>query len=127
MHLESFQKILGTTNNFRNRRNFFSSYSKYYFLQSVRYIQRNLNFELISIYFLKKQLVSVPDKSQVQKSVNVITYFFCTVKKQKFRSVHSWNPCPSSFQCYLSLNVWCVCFVLSISIICVSQEGFSLI
>ena len=89
MHVESFQKILGTTNNFRNRRNFFSSYSKYYFLQSVRYIQRNLNFELISIYFLKKQLVSVPDKSQVQKSVNVITYFFCTVKKQKFRSVHS--------------------------------------
>ena len=34
------------------------------------------------------------DKSQVQKSVDVITCFFCTVKKQKFRSIqtHSWNP-----------------------------------
>ena len=32
------------------------------------------------------------DKSQLQKIVNFITCFFGTVKKQKFRNVHSWNP-----------------------------------
>ena len=52
------------------------------------------------------------DKSQVQKSVDVITCFFCTVKKQKFRSIqaYSWNPCPHHHhsQCCISLSVWCV-------------------
>ena len=36
------------------------------------------------------------------------------------------GPPPPPFQCYLSLNPWCVCFVylhhFTISIICVSQE-----
>ena len=46
------------------------------------------------MFFRKKQLVLFLDKSQVLKSVNVITCFFCTAKKQKFRSTqaHDWNP-----------------------------------
>ena len=44
-----FQTILGTKN-YRNRMNFFSSSSKYYFLQKFKYIQWNfLNFELVSM------------------------------------------------------------------------------
>ena len=44
MHVEAtnfliFQNILGTTTIFRNRRDFFSSSNKYYFLQNVRDIQ----------------------------------------------------------------------------------------
>ena len=52
------------------------------------------------------------NKSEVQKSVQVITCFSYTVRKQKFKSiqVHSWTPAPF-FQCYLFLSVWCVCFV----------------
>ena len=71
-----------------------------------------------------------PDKSQVQKSVDIITCFFCTVKKQKIRSLmaHSWTPLPFPVL-YFSKCLVCVLFIyiISISIICVSQEELSLI
>ena len=101
MHVETryflvFQNILGIKK-FRNRTNFFSGSPKYYFLQKVRYIQWNdLNVPLSSLalnIFSKNSWFLFLDKFQVQKGVDVITCFFCTVKKQKFRSIqtHSWN------------------------------------
>ena len=62
--------------------------------------------------FSKNSWFMFLDKSQVHKSVDVIICFFCTVKKQKFRSIqaYSWNPCPHHHhsQCCISLSVWCV-------------------
>ena len=95
-------------------------------------LNETLTLTSLVYIFSKNSLFLFLDKSQIHKSVNVITCFFCTVRKQKFRSVHTTiqNPPPHSFQCYLSLSVWCVCvlfiYTISISII-VSQEESSLI
>ena len=95
-------------------------------------LNETLTLTSLVYIFSKNSLFLFLDKSQIHKSVNVITCFFCTVRKQKFRSVHTTiqNPPPHSFQCYLSLSVWCVCvlfiYTIFISIICVSQEEPSL-
>ena len=85
-----------------------------------------LTLSLLAYFFSKNSLFLFLNKSQVQKSVDVFTCFFFTVKKRKFRSVRSWNLPPPFFQCYLSLSVWCVCvlfiYAISISIIYVSQK-----
>ena len=67
-----------------------------------------LTLSSLAYIFSKNSWFLFLDKSQVQKSVDVITCFFCTVKKQKYRSIqaHSWTPLP--FQRYLFLRVWCV-------------------
>ena len=70
------------------------------------------------------------DKSQVQKSVGVITWFPCSLNKQKFKNIQAHGCIPLPFQYYHSLSVWCVCFVYLhhfYSIICVSQEELSFI
>ena len=43
--------------------------------------------------FKKAATLMLVVKSQVQKSIDVITCFFCIVKKQKFRSIetNSWT------------------------------------
>ena len=66
--------------------------------------------------FSRKSWFLVLDKSQAQIGGDVITWFFSTVRKQKFRCIqaHSWNPPHHphhSFQCFLSVSVWCVYFV----------------
>ena len=67
----------------------FSCSAKYYFLQKVRYIQWNiLNFELVSIKYSPSPQKNPSwflflNKSQVQKSVDVLTCFSCTVRKNK--------------------------------------------
>ena len=114
-HFFIFENVLRTTKNFRNHRNFFSSSVKYYFLQKVRYIQWNfltLSSVAYTIFSKKPSWFLFLNKSEVQKSVQVITCFSYTFRKQKFKSiqVHSWTPVPF-FQCYLFLSVWCVCFV----------------
>ena len=95
-----FQNILGTKN-FRNRMNLFSSSAKYYFYKrSVTFNETFLTLSSLACnIFTKDSCFLLLDISQVQKSVDVITCFFCTVKKQKFRSIH---------QCCLSLSVWCL-------------------
>ena len=125
-----FQNILGTKN-FRNRMNFFSSSANYYFLHKVRYIQWNVvNFDLETISSKNSWFLFL-DKSQVQKSVDVITCFSCTVKKQKFKGIqaHSWIPLFPMLSFSKCLVCVCVLFIytISISIICASQEELSLI
>ena len=119
MHLEAryfviFQKIFGTTKNFQIAGMFFQVLLSTIFYQGSGTF--NETFLILSSLaydiFSKNSWFPFLGKSQVQKSVNIITCFFCTVKKQKFRSIHSWNPSPlKEFQCYLSLSVWCVCFL----------------
>ena len=107
-----FENVIGTTKNFRNRRKFFSSSGKYYFLQNVRYIQWNLNFEIVSIYYFLRKTAGSCFLINL-KLKNVLTALLASlVKKQKFKSIqaHSLNPPP--FQ-MLSLPkcLVCVCFV----------------
>ena len=53
-----------------------------------------LTLSSLAYIFSKNSWFLFLDKSQVQKNVDVITCFSCTVKKQKFKSIqaHSWTP-----------------------------------
>ena len=123
-----FQNIVGTTKNFQNAGTLLSTI--FYKVSGI--LNETLTLTSLAYIFSKNSLFLFLDKSQIQKSANVITCFFCTVRKQKFRSVDTTiqNPPPHSFQCYLSLSVWCVCvlfiYTIFISIICVSQEELCL-
>ena len=75
-HFLIFENILISAKNFWNCRNFFSSSAVYYFLQKFRYIKKNSWFLFL-------------DKSQVQKSVDAIICFSCTVKKLNFKSIQA--------------------------------------
>ena len=118
MHSETtffsiFENVLGTTNNFRNRRKFFSSSAKYYFLRKVRYIQWNiLNFELVSIkYFLRKTAGFCFLINLKFKKVSTSLLASLSLSKNKNSKASRLIVGPPSFQCYLSLSVWYVCFV----------------
>ena len=102
-----FQNIVGTAKNFQNVGTLLSTI--FYKVSGI--LNETLTLTSLAYIFSKNSLFLFLDKSQIQKSANVITCFFCTVRKQKFRSVHTTiqNPPPHSFQCYLSLSVWCVC------------------
>ena len=130
-----FRNISGIKN-FRNSANSFSGFPKYYFLGTFNETFLTLSSLACNI-FSKNSWFLFLDKFQVQKSVDVITCFFCNVKKQKFRSIqaHSWNshpphptPPPPFPVLYFSKYLVCVLFIytISISIICVSQEKLSL-
>ena len=94
-----FQKIFGTTKNFQIAGMFFQVLVSTIFYQGSGTF--NETFVILSSLayniFSKNSWFPFLGKSQVQKSVNIITCFFCTVKKQKFRSIHSWNPSPLLF------------------------------
>ena len=99
MHVETryfliFRNILGIKN-FWNRTNFFSGSPKYYFLGTFNETFLTLSSLACNI-FSKNSWFLFLDKFQVQKIVDVITCFFCTVKKQNLRSIqaHSWTPLP---------------------------------
>ena len=83
--------------------------------------------------FSKKSWFLFSDKPQVQKSVDVITCFFCTVKNKNSEAARLivGTPFPIPFQCYFSQSVWCMCvlfiYTILISVICVSQEELSLV
>ena len=57
-------------------------------------------------YFLEKSLFLFSDKSRVQKSGDVITCFFCSIKK-KFRRIqaHSCTPHPPALTSMRLLQV----------------------
>ena len=119
MHLEAryfviFQKIFGTTKNFQIAGMFFQVLLSTIFYQGSGTF--NETFLILSSLayniFSKNSWFPFLGKSQVQKCVNIITCFFCTVKKQKFRSIHSWNPSPLLFPVVsFSKCLICVFFV----------------
>ena len=126
-----FQNILGIKN-FRNLTNFFSGSPKYYFLErSGTFLTFNETFVTLSSLtcniFSKNSWFLFLEKSQVQKTVDVITCFFCTVKKNKdseaSRLIVGTSPVTPPFPVlYFSKCLVCVLFIyiISISIICVS-------
>ena len=107
-----FENILRTTKNFRNRRNFFQVLlSTIFYKSSSTFNETFLTSSLLAynIFSKKNSCFLFLDKSQVRKSVDVITGFSCTVKKQKFNSIqaHSWTPSPFPT---LSFSKCLVCF-----------------
>ena len=108
-----FENVIGTTKNFRNRRKFFSSSGKYYFLQNVRYIQWNLNFEIVSIYyFLRKTAGSCfLINLKLNNVLTALLAFLALSKNKNSKASRLIVGTPRSFKCYLCLSVWCVCFV----------------
>ena len=82
-----FQSIWITTKNILNRRDFFSSSTKYYFVQKDWYIQWNHpDLELVKMLrcdIFSKKSRFLCDKSHVQKYGGAIACFFCTIKKNQ--------------------------------------------
>ena len=122
-----FSKCFRTSKELPKLQGLFSSSSEYYFLRKVN---ETLSWSSLACNIFAKVWFLFSDKSQVQKSGDVITCFFCTVKKQNFRSIqaHSWKPPSPFFQCCLSRGVWCVLvyvfFIYTISTsFSVSQEA----
>ena len=82
--------------------------------------------------FSKKSWFLFSDKSQVQKSGDVITCFFCAVKNKNSEAARLIVGTPSPLSSVIFLKVFgvCVCvlfiYTILISTICVSQEEFSL-
>ena len=118
MHVETrsfliFQNILGTKN-FQNHMNFFQvPLSTIFYKKSGTFIE-TLNLSLLACNnFPKNSWFLFLDKSQVQKSVDVITCFFCIAKKQKFISTqaNNWNPAPQFPFPVLSFSKCLVCFM----------------
>ena len=106
-----FSKHLSNYKEFSKSLGLFSSPAKYYFLQKVRYIQWNLlNLSsLVCNNFSKNSWFLSFDKSQVQKSGDVIICFFCIGKKQIFRSIQT-HSCTPLFT-VLSFSKCLVCFI----------------
>ena len=113
MHVETgyffiFGNILITAKNFRNRRKVLLT--TIFYKSSGTFNETWTLILLAYNIFSKNSWFLFLDKSQVQKSVDVITCFSFTVIKQKFKTIqaHSWA---LPFQCYLSLSNCCVSFV----------------
>ena len=106
-----FQNMVGTKN-FRNRMDFCQVLlSTIFYKKSGTFNENFLTLSSLACNISwKNSWFLFLDKSQVQKSVDVITCFSCTVKKQKFKSirVHSLTAPPFPM---LSFSKWCVCFV----------------
>ena len=97
-----FQNILGTTKNFRNRRDLFQILlSSIFYKKSDTFSEIFLTWSfLTNDIFWKKNWLLCSDKCQVQKGGDVIACFFCTIKKKKkFKSsqADSWDPRPPPF------------------------------
>ena len=132
MHVETryfliFQNILGSTKNFRNQMDFFSSSAKYYFLQKVGTFIETLILtwsSLASNIFSKKSFCFLINLKFKKVVTSLLAAFALSKNKISEASRLIVGPSPFSFQCYLSLSVWCILFIytISINIICVSQE-----
>ena len=106
-----FKDILRTAKNFGNHGKLFFKFCLVLFYKKLH----------VHIIFCKKKTNKINsnswflflDKFQVQKGVDVITYFSCTVKKQKFKSIqaHSWTLPPNPFP-MLSFSKCLVCFLV---------------
>ena len=103
-----FSKCFRTSKELPKSQGLFSSSSEYYFLRKVK---ETLSWSSLACNIFAKIWFLFSDKSQVQKSGDVITCFFRTVKKQNFRSIqaHSWKPLFPLFS-MLSFSRCLVCF-----------------
>ena len=103
-----FSKCFRTSKELPKSQGLFSSSSEYYFLWKVN---ETLSWSSLACNIFAKIWFLFSDKSQVQKSGDVITCFFRTVKKQNFRSIqaHSWKP-PFPLFSMLSFSRFLVCF-----------------
>ena len=100
MHVETryfliFQNILGSTKNFRNQMDFFSSSAKYYFLQKVgTFIETFILTwsSLASNIFSKKSFCFLINL-KFKKVVTSLLASLALSKKQNFRCIqaHSWT------------------------------------
>ena len=97
MHVETgyfflFGNILITAKNFRNRRKVLLT--TIFYKSSGTFNETWTLILLAYNIFSKNSWFLFLDKSQVQKNVDFITCFSCTVKKQNFKSIqaHSWTP-----------------------------------
>ena len=87
------QNILGTTEKFRNRRNFFQVLlSTILCKKSGTFSETFRTWNSVHVLFSqKKSWLLCNDKSQVQKNVDAIACFFCTIRKQKFKRSQAYN------------------------------------
>ena len=139
MHVENryffiFQNILETKKNFRNLLTFFQILlSTIFYKKSGTFNETFLNWSSLTCnIFSKKSWFLFSDKSQVQKSGDIITCFFCTVKNKNSDTARLIIGTPSPFSSVIFLKVFGVyvfffIYTILISVICVSQEELSLI
>ena len=110
-----FLNNLATTKNFDIAGTFFQVLlSTIFYKKSCTSNEAFLTWSTLTCnIFSEKSWFLYSYKSQVQKSGDTITCFFCTVKKKKFRSsqAHSWNPIPLSSVISLLVIMVCVYFV----------------
>ena len=108
-----FQNILRITKTFRNRWDFFQILLSTIFYERSGTFNEILSWSSLAWNIFSKIWFLFSDKSQVQKSGDVITCFLKNKTSEGSRLI-VWNPLTTFFQCYLSLGVWCVfdeCFV----------------